>query len=247
MARIFLDVGGYLGDSVHAALDPVFAFDRIFTFEPVDWLAADLDKIADPRVTVVNAGLLDATATRKLFHAGTLAGSVFSDAPAYLEQGTEQTCQFIEASSFFDTHIGIEDTVYMKLNCEGAECAILENLAQTGQIKKLTEVLVDFDALKIPSQSHRVEAVRKLLSAEQVAFHTPEQVQYGMINNYGGIRNWLLVAGAAQPGMVRKLASMAYQGKVIVTKQYNGYYKMRILRRMPWLIPLVNFLRGRHS
>jgi FkbM family methyltransferase len=247
MARIFLDVGGYLGDSVYAALDPLFGFDRIYTFEPVDWLAANLGRIADSRLTVVKAGLLDSTGARKVFHAGTLAGSVFSDAPAYLEQGTEQTCQFIEASDFFRSHIGNGDTVYMKLNCEGAECAILENLAQTGQIKKITEVLVDFDALKIPSQSHRVDALRSLLAAEKVVFHTPEQVEYGMINNYGSIRNWLLVTNAAQPGIGRKLASVAYQSKVILTKQYNGYYKMLVLRRAPWLKPIVNFVRGRRG
>jgi hypothetical protein len=35
MTKIFLDVGGYEGESTWAALDPIFGFDRVFCFEPV--------------------------------------------------------------------------------------------------------------------------------------------------------------------------------------------------------------------
>ena len=247
MTQIFLDVGGYFGDSVHAALHPIFGFDRVYSFEPVAGLAQNLKNIRDKRLTVIQAGLFEATAKRTIYHAGTLAGSIYPDSPSYLEEGSEQVCEFIEASQFFRDNILDQDVVYMKLNCEGAECAILENLIASGEVKKLTEALVDFDALKIPSQANRVDMLVHKMVSGNVPHHTPEQVQYGMINNYGGIRNWLLVTGAKEGGALRKIRSAIYQLGIMRTKDFNGYYKMRILRKMPWLQFCVNKLRGRAS
>lgn len=245
MARVFIDVGGYLGDSVYAALDPLFGFDHIYTFEPVTELAQALRRINYNQVAVIEAGLFDTTTKRPIYHAGTLAGSIYLDSPAYLEEGGVQECVLIEASEFFRKQINVYDVVFMKLNCEGAECAILENLLLSKEIRKLTEVLVDFDALKIPSQAHRVTSLIERLQSDLVPYHTPEQVQFGMINNYGAIRNWLLVTGAAQPGVTRRLRSIIYQMRIMLTKNYSGYYKMRVLRMMPWLKPVIRQLRGR--
>lgn len=247
MAKIFLDVGGHMGDSVHAALDPAFGFETVYTFEPVSSLYRQLKQISNRRLQVINAGLLDASATMKVYHAGTLAGSVYADAPKYLSEGTEEACKFIEASEFFKKNIKSGDTVYMKLNCEGAECAIMENLFASGEIEKLTEVLIDFDARKIPSQKHRVENVARMMREGKIPHHTPEQVQYGMINNYGSIRNWLIVTGALQQAPVGRARSFLYQARIIVTKDFNGYYKMRILKKFPLLKRLVDKIRRRNA
>lgn len=245
MERIFLDVGGYKGDSVYASLDPIFSFDKVYCFEPVAQLGVKLKSINNDRLTVVQAGLFDCSCERPIYHAGTLAGSVYADSPRYLEDGYEEVCKFIEASEFFREKINQGDVVFMKLNCEGAECSILENLLSSGEAGKLTEALVDFDALKIPSQAARVKQLIQTMHDQNLPYHTPEEVQYGMINNYGGIRNWLLVTGAAQGGAITRLKSAYYQLKIMLTKNYNGYYKMRILRRMTWLKPIVDQLRGR--
>lgn len=247
MARIFLDIGGYKGDSLYAALDPVFGFDQIYCFEPVKKLFDKLKNIRDDRLTVIQAGLFDCSCERTIFHAGTLAGSVYADAPRYLEDGHEEMCKFIHAAGFFREEIKQGDVVYMKLNCEGAECSILESLLSSGQSEKLTEALVDFDALKIPSQADRVDQLVQIMNDQNLPYHTPEEVQYGMINNYGGIRNWLLVTGAAQGGANTKMKSVIYQLKIMLAKDFNGYYKMRVLRKMPWLECVVNRLRGRSS
>lgn len=236
-----------MGDSVHAALDPVFGFDCVYTFEPVESLAKQLCGIGNSRLTVIHAGMIDADGKRIIYHAGTLAGSIYADAPSYIDEGTDVECDFLEASRFFRENIKNGDIVYMKLNCEGAECAILENLLATGEINKLTEVLVDFDALKIPSQAHRVAQIIDGMRAKNAPYHTPEQVQYGMINNYGGIRNWLLVTGASQAGLIRKISSVLYQLKIMLTKEYNGYYKMRVLKKLPVLRLVINKLRGSKS
>ena len=87
--RIFLDIGGYHGHSSLAALDPIFAFDRVFCFEPVPELAKKIREISDPRLVVVEAALSDINGKAVLHHAGTLAGSLFSEAETYGEEGQE--------------------------------------------------------------------------------------------------------------------------------------------------------------
>src|SRR5215211_9249145 len=145
MAKIFLDVGGYAGESSSAALDPRFGFDRVYCFEPVRACCDNIRRtIRNPRLTVLNAGLLNKTATIPLHHAGSVGGSVYADAPD--TGGGIENCSFIEASAFFRENIRAGDQVWMKLNCEGAECDILLNLLATGEAGKITEALIDFDA-----------------------------------------------------------------------------------------------------
>lgn len=73
MSKVFIDVGGFEGDACRAALDPIFGFDRVIAFEPVQHCAEAIRKrIQDPRLEVVCAALCQATsetdplATRKL-------------------------------------------------------------------------------------------------------------------------------------------------------------------------------------
>ena len=120
----------------------------------------------------------------------------------------------------------------MKLNCEGAECDILLNLFKSGEATKLTEALIDFDATKIPSAQGRVAKVQALLKNATFSYHYPEEVQYEMVTNFGGIRNWLIVTGASEPSITAVLKSLAYQGRCILDPSINGYYKIRLLRLM---------------
>jgi FkbM family methyltransferase len=251
MAKIFLDVGGYHGHSAMAGLDPRFGFDRVYCFEPVrSCYDVICKRLSNPRLTVINAGLLDRTATLPIYHAGTLGGSVFADAPD--TGGGKEQCNFIKASDFFSQNIGERDSVWMKLNCEGAECDILENLFESGECRKLTEVLLDIDARKIPSAHPKMARLQNRLEHAPFSYLYPEEAQYEMVTNYGGIRNWLVVTGAIERGSSAFLKSLVYQGRAALNREVNGYYKIRALRalrlRPPASIPTkAGALRGRRS
>jgi FkbM family methyltransferase len=242
LRRIFLDVGGFKGDSARAALDPKFGFDRVYCFEPVRACQKRILEIVNPRLTLIPAGLLDIAGRKTVFNAGTLGGSVYPDAPSIEGGMVEEACDFMDAGGFFRQHIKETDRVWMKLNCEGAEVAILENLVRSGEARKLHNVLIDFDAAKIPSLSERLRGVRAMLAGVSFAYLLPEQVQHGMINNYGAIRNWLIVSGASA-GWMATLKSLRYQTSFVLDREFNGYYKMMILRAVPSLEPLVKAVK----
>ncbi len=242
MAKYFLDVGGFNGESSTAALDPVFGFDRVYCFEPVASCRAIIAKqVRNSRFELVETGLFDRSETLPLYGGGTLGGSVYEDAP--IEGGATELCRFIRASDFFRENIKEGDQVWMKLNCEGAEIAILNDLLDSGEAAKLTEVLIDFDAAKIARMKPSVAALEQRLATASFSYHYPQEVQFGMVNNYGGIRNWLLMSHAADPGMATLLRSLLYQSRHLMNPRFNGYYKIRLLRLLrlrppPPLVPV---------
>jgi hypothetical protein len=129
-------------------------------------------------------------------------------------------------------HVGADDRVWMKLNCEGAEVAILNDILDSDEASKLQEVLVDFDTVKIPRMRREVELLDKRLATAPFSFHYPPEVQYGMVTNFWSIRNWLLMSGAAKAGVVARASSALYQIPYVCDARFNGYYKIRFLR---WL------------
>jgi FkbM family methyltransferase len=247
MAKVFIDVGGYHGESSLAALDPIFGFDRIYCFEPV---ASCTDiirrRISDRRFVLVQACLSNSQGTVTIHNPGTLAASVYSDAPAYERTTAPQVALALEASTFLQTFLPSCDQVWMKLNCEGSECDVLESILNGQSATILRNVLVDFDARKIPSQRHRVSTIQQRLLQEKVSHSLPEDVQFGNVTNYGGIRNWLLVSGATSPGYLKLAMSLYYNVRVAFRHpEVSGYHKMRILKMFPFLSVFAKSRKGR--
>ncbi len=233
-SRIFLDVGGYRGTSALAALDPIFAFDRVYCFEPVPRLADFIRKrIASPKLVVVDAALADKDGTATLYHSGSLAGSLFQDAPAYGVSDGSIDIRMIDVASFIQAHISAKDFVRIKFNCEGAETLIIRRMIEAGLTAHLNGALVDFDADKIHSLEGAADMIRKELADAGVKFFQPPEVQYGWVTNYGGVRNWLLRADAAGASAGAKLGSLVYNLHLLLTNnEVNGYHKIRILRAL---------------
>lgn len=157
--KILLDVGGYKGHSVLAALDPIIGFDRGICFEPSPLCARRIRRIKDPRLVVVQAGLANEDGVAHLFHSGTLAGSLFEDAPSYTEGALDKEevvdVKTLGAARFYGMLIGDDDRVWMKLNCEGAEMLVLSSLLHGGQLGLIANALIDLNALKIHSRKSK--------------------------------------------------------------------------------------------
>jgi FkbM family methyltransferase len=233
MRKIFLDVGGFEGESSRAALDPLFGFDKVYCFEPVAACYESIRKtISNTRFQLVDAGLLDKTATLPVYSVGSLGASLYADAPQTGPTASPTEFSFIRATDYFREHINHDDVVWMKLNCEGAEIAILDDLLDSGEARKLREVLIDFDAVKIPSMRAHVERLEARLTTAPFSFYYPPEVQYGMVTHFGSIRNWLIVSGAAETNIGSRISSILYQIPYVCDTRYNGYYKIRLLR---WL------------
>ena len=96
-----------------------------------------------------------------------------------------------KASEFFAEVIGEDDLVIMKLNCEGSECDIMNDLIDGNQIFKLDNVMIDFDVRKFPRLAQEEPALKKRL--EEIGFDhfsLAEKVMRGRTHQ-NRIANWL--------------------------------------------------------
>lgn len=101
-----------------------------------------------------------------------------------------------QASDWFGEHISDDDEVYLKLNCEGSECDILDDLLDSGEIEKVTSILVDFDVRKIPALAHREREVRERLSGAGHSNLLCLKERYKGPTHTATVDNWLHFAGA---------------------------------------------------
>lgn len=238
MKKIFIDVGGYEGDASLAALDPAFGFDKVYCFEPVKECVAFIQKrIANQKIEIIQAALSDFDGEAELFGPGTLAGSLFSD-HEHVNAGIAEHCRVVRATTFLAPFVESGADIYMKLNCEGAEIPILEDLLKSGIFSTLKSVLLDLDAKKIPSLAGRLNNIEIELNKIATAnWFFPEDVQFGQQCTFGGIRNWLFVAGAAESGISSKMASKGYNYALWNKREFRGYYKFQLVKWIP--VPLM--------
>jgi FkbM family methyltransferase len=199
--RVFLDVGANTGQTLAAVLDPVYGFDRIVCFEPASNCWPCLSRFDDPRVTIERVGLSNKTCEQLLFNPGHQGASMFED----MHPGEiREQCKFVRATEWFRTNLTDRDTVFLKLNCEGAECNIVDDLMESGEFSKVGFMMIDFDVRKIPSQRHREMEVRHRLERyvfPRVAFR--KQVMVGL-TQIERIQNWLHTIGAGTSDLQRR-------------------------------------------
>jgi len=150
MKTIFLDIGAYIGDTIPIALE-YGIFDVIHAFEPVKELYPIIESnINDDKVILHKYGLLDSDCEKTIYCSGTEGGSIFKDKDQRGKVGPPVKCKFKKASDWFKNNISDDDNVYVKLNVEGAEIAILNDLIDNKQYYKINNVLICFDILKVP-------------------------------------------------------------------------------------------------
>jgi FkbM family methyltransferase len=240
--KTFIDVGGHVGETVEAVLDPGYGFEKIYSFEPVRSCAEAIRAINDRRLVVIEAGLSSFDRESLIFGAGSVGASIYQDHPD--ATGCAERCYFLDAAKWFRENISTGDRVYMKLNCEGSECDILENLLDSGEYSKITQVMIDFDARKIPSQRDRVESLKRRLETQGYTnFSFPEELMYGTGSNFGGIRNWLNQRGARDGSAQAWFRSLKYHVANLRKRKQMQFYKLTVLRFTPK--PIVDFYYAR--
>ena len=194
--RIFLDVGANNGQTLMAALDPEFRFDQIVCFEPVKICRKRIAKFADARVKIEPFGLWHRTCDMTLYNPDTKGGSLWRKDNAS-DKG-EELCKFVRASDWFAKNLRYADTVFLKLNVEGAECDILDDLLDFCEFEKVTYAMIDFDVRKISSQKHREAELRARIAAAGLEFPRIAFCKDVMVGatHQDRIKNWLRMVEA---------------------------------------------------
>lgn len=193
MGRIFLDIGAHDGQTLAEVIKPGHAFDQVFAFEPMPAQFAHLTERFRqvPSLCLFNFGLADNTGPRLVYGANAdMEASIFPD-KIDVDAACATRCAFVSASEFFREHLPAGETVVAKLNCEGSEAIIINDLIDSGEIWKLSHFMVDFDVRKIPGQKHtEAEVLASLAAIGFTRFVLSEEVMRGETHQ-ARIANWL--------------------------------------------------------
>lgn len=219
MAKIMLDIGAHVGETLRVAMQDRWGFDRIYSFEPAPQCWDELEALADDRVTIVPFGLWSSDDTLQLHDPGMIGASLIGDKG---RTGATTEVQVRDAAAWFAEHLDANDEIVVKVNCEGAECDVLDHLLESGQLSKVDEMLVHFDVRKIPSQAHREATTRRGLEAAGVPYRPAEALFFGP-NVTAKTENWLLWYHASG---VRRL-----QYSVVRRVEYGARKKVWELRQ----------------
>jgi len=151
--RIFIDVGAHEGQTIETVLAPEFKIDLVYAFEPSPTCYGILLKnfSGNSKVIILNFGLWKETQELLLHNESTQGASIYSDyQTTWKGHGKETLCSFVKASEWFRNNLGGGE-IFLKLNCEGCECEIINDLIDSGEFNKLKAVLVDYDVRKSSS------------------------------------------------------------------------------------------------
>lgn len=194
--RVFLDIGAHLGETLEEALSPRWGFASIVCFEPASPCWPVLEDMADTRVEIERFGLWDRDEVLTLHDPGAIGASL--SAEKSLGAGTE-VCEVRDGAEWFRRHVRTEDTVYVKINIEGAECDLVDRLIATAEIAKIDHLMIHFDVLKIASQRHRAAETVTALNASGIDWMDAAEIMFGRSHALK-TRNWLLYCEQGRGG-----------------------------------------------
>ncbi len=194
---IFLDIGMHDGQTLDEVTSEFYMFDRIYSFEP---MKAQYDKTCQrfknrpckSQLILLNYGLADKTGSMMMYGSNEdMGATLYQRKKDLVGKRQEAICGFVKASEFFEKHIGENDIVIVKANCEGAECMILNDLLDSGQIRKVNNVMIDFDVRKIPGMEKEEDKLIERFKKEGFTnFSLCEKVMKGKTHQLK-IRHWL--------------------------------------------------------
>jgi FkbM family methyltransferase len=206
--KVFLDVGANDGGTLRAVRDPKYGFHRIYCFEPASSCWAALEAVRDERVRVCKFGLWNTTSEQILYAPGSGGASLFEE--KFRDEPSTEVCRFVRASEWFRENLKPDDEIFLKLNCEGAECDIAEDLLESKELARVRSIMIDPDVRKIPSLAYREgELLERLAAAKLNNFFMQEEVMVGT-THHARIQNWLRVAGAEERAASTRLRQAAY-------------------------------------
>ena len=234
--RIFLDEVAHTGETVEEVLDPVYRFDKIYCFEPVPSCHLELERFCDPPVEIHRFGLWNKSCRHPVLAPGTTGRNVYREKD---ESESFEVWEFVRASEWFRDCLKQDDFIFEKLNCEGSECDLLEDLLVSGEMPKIDCLVIDFDVRKIPSQRYRKKGILARLKKDKVkGIALCEDVMRDPTHQ-ARICNWLYSAGADDD---RYLFSARRRCRYV----WRSIVKQR-LRRFLREIALVGTRRGDQS
>jgi FkbM family methyltransferase len=167
--KIFIDLGGYLGDTLDMALKRYSNFDRFYVFEPA---ADNFNKLKDKygklgKVFLINSAADLTSQEAKLYYGNDfgMGGNSLCENKVTCFNDKFEMVKCVDFSSFISNNFSLKDKIVLKIDIEGREYALLNKMINCGSIKYINEIFCDwhYDRIGMVYSKHRqlVKLLRK--------------------------------------------------------------------------------------
>lgn len=189
--KIFVDVGSHFGETLEEVRKDKYGFDKIYSIEPSNKCIKKLQAIKDHRINFFNFGLSNCNKDVQLYNSGLAKASIYTN----IKNNKYEIIKLVKASEWFKKHINSNNIVVVKLNCEGSECDIIEDLISSNEICKIYNILITFDVRFFNQVRNRELKVRKMLKKTSLFNYCfSDNVMKGPTHGKR-IENWLNLIG----------------------------------------------------
>lgn len=153
---IVMDLGGFEGNWASEIYERYGC--RVFVFEPVQEYAESITQRfqENSNIQIFPYGLAGTTRQEQI-------GLCSDSSSMFITSGQTQEIELVDAADWFSQH-PIADVALMKINIEGGEYELLDRLIETGLVKKVRDIQVQFHDIS-PDSLARMKAIQQSLQA----------------------------------------------------------------------------------
>ncbi len=130
------------------ALNPKYGFEKYLVFEPSQDALDYLRNYSDEKITLFPFGLGKEDIDTWLYNPGTVGASIFVDKFKGRSSVSKELISIRKASVILKPYLE-KNKIYVRINCEGSEIDIIDELLNANLLRSSHSFLVDFDILKI--------------------------------------------------------------------------------------------------
>lgn len=190
MNNLFLDIGAHIGEALEEALRPIYKIDKVYAIEPSQFGLSKLSKFKDNRVKIFPLAFSNYSAFAELFAAGSVGGGLYPD--KYRHWDKVEIVQVVKFSEWAQQNLNSSDNIYIKINVEGSEFFILQEILKIHKKFKIQSILLSIDIDKVPSLHNNIDDLKKLILNFPIKINVRESKQVSF-----SIRKWFLSLGLA--------------------------------------------------
>lgn len=183
---IFIEIGAHHGQSTEIALNPRYGFKEFLLFEPSTNAIKYLKTFKDPRIKIFEFGLSNQDGEVELVNSGAVGASIFPN--KYKEQAMFKEKIVLKQASRVLSQYLHGSKVFIRINCEGSEVLILENLLESKLLNQQHSILVDFDIVRF-DPLYPIHRILEGLNKTGVRSYQAEY--FGELYNKESVQKWL--------------------------------------------------------
>jgi len=191
MHNLLVDIGSHTGEALEEALRPIYDIDCVFAIEPSSFGIEKISRFKDRRVRIFPIAVSNYNGNSTLFSAGSVGGGLFSDKHKHW-RGTE-IVRVIKFSEWAILNLNGFENIYIKINVEGSELFILQEIIKIHKKFNFKSILLSIDIEKVPSLSIYKDELYSLVSNFPIPITIREDKEINL-----AIMKWLVKSNLRQ-------------------------------------------------